>query len=87
MTVIDIFYAVIIVSSLLGIIMLAMSYVVITGITLVNTAVAGIPTFTPASFSSGLIATAKFFPTVAVILVVVLIVFSWMLSKSNWCSN
>lgn len=80
MTVIDIFYAVIIVSSILGLIMLSISYVVVSGINLISSAVANIPTYTPTSLSSGLISTAEFLPTIAVILVIVLIVFSWMLS-------
>ncbi len=80
MTVIDIFYAVIIVSSLLGIMMLTLSYTVIQGITLVSSAINNIPTYTPKSFSSGLLNIAKFLPTIAVILVITLIIFSWMLS-------
>lgn len=80
MTVLDIFVAVIVVSSILGLMMLSLSYVAVNGITLVSNAVANIPTYTPASLASSLTATAKFLPTISVILVVVLIVFSWMLS-------
>lgn len=86
MTVLDIFVAVIIVSSTIGLVLLALSYVAVNGITLVQSTTANIPTFTPTSLSSSLQATASFLPTLAVIFVIVLIIFSWMLSafiKSN----
>jgi hypothetical protein len=80
MTVLDIFVAVIIVSSVLGLLLLSLSYVAVNGITLVQNVTANIPTFTPASFSANLKSTASFLPAISVIFVVVLIVFSWMLS-------
>jgi hypothetical protein len=86
MTVLDIFYAVIVVSSILGLLLLSVSYVAITGINLVTNATANIPTYTPQSFSTSLSSVVGMLPTFAVIFVLVLIVFSWMLSafiKSN----
>lgn len=86
MTVLDIFVAVIVVSSILGLVLLSLSYVAVNGITLVQNATANIPTLTPSSLSTSLKATASFLPTISVIFVIVLIVFSWMLSafiKSN----
>lgn len=86
MTVLDIFVAVIVVSSILGLMLLSLSYVAITGITVLQNATANIPSFTPTSLSASLKTTASFLPTLAVIFVVVLIIFSWMLSafiKSN----
>lgn len=86
MTVLDIFVAVIVVASVLGLIMLTLSYVAITGITFVSNATANLPTYTPTSLASSLQSTALFLPDIAVILIIVLIVFSWMLSafiKSN----
>lgn len=80
MTVLDIFVAVIVVSSLLGLLLLSLSYVSITGITLIQNATANIPTYTPASLSTSLISIANFLPTLAVLFVIILIVFSWMLS-------
>ena len=86
MTVLDIFYAVIVVSSILGLLLLSVSYVAITGINLVTNATANLPTYTPQSFSTSLSSVVGMLPTFAVIFVLVLIVFSWMLSafiKSN----
>jgi hypothetical protein len=80
MTMLDIFVAVIVVSSILGLITLSLSYVAITGITLIQNATANIPTYTPASLSNSLSSTAGMLPDLAVIFVIVLIVFSWMLS-------
>jgi hypothetical protein len=86
MTVLDIFVAVIVVSSMLGLLMLATSYVAINGITLIQNATANIPTYTPASLSTNLKSTASILPDFSVLFIVVMIVFSWMLSafiKSN----
>ena len=60
--------------------MLALSYIDVTGISAVSTATAGIPTYTPSSMSSSFTQTALLFPTLAVIMVVVLIIESWILS-------
>ncbi len=86
MTVLDIFMAVIVVSSVLGLLLLAVSYISVNGMTLVQNATANIPTYTPASLTTSLQSTVSFLPTLSVIFVIVLIVFSWMLSafiKSN----
>jgi hypothetical protein len=86
MTVLDIFYAVIVVSSILGLLTLTVSYVAVKGINLVVNATANIPTYTPASLSTSLLSTVGLLPVLSVIFVLVLIVFSWMLSafiKSN----
>lgn len=86
MTVLDIFMAVIVVSSVLGLLLLAVSYISVNGMTLVQNATANIPTYTPASLTTSLQSTVSFLPTLSVICVIVLIVFSWMLSafiKSN----
>lgn len=86
MTVLDIFMAVIVVSSILGLLLLAVSYISVNGMTLVQNATANIPTYTPASLTTSLQSTVSFLPTLSVICVIVLIVFSWMLSafiKSN----
>ena len=86
MTVLDIFMAVIVVSSILGLLLLAVSYISVNGMTLVQNATANIPTYTPASLTTSLQSTVSFLPTLSVIFVIVLIVFSWMLSafiKSN----
>ena len=60
--------------------MLSLSYVDVTGIAAVSNATAGIPTYTPSSMSSSFTQTALLFPTLAVIMVVVLIIESWILS-------
>lgn len=60
--------------------MLSLSYVDVTGIAAVSNATAGIPTYTPTSMSSSFTQTALLFPTLAVIMVVVLIIESWILS-------
>ena len=86
MTVLDIFMAVIVISSILGLLLLAVSYISVNGMTLVQNATANIPTYTPASLTTSLQSTVSFLPTLSVIFVIVLIVFSWMLSafiKSN----
>ena len=60
--------------------MLSLSYIDVTGIAAVSNATAGIPTYTPSSMSSSFTQTALLFPTLAVIMVVVLIIESWILS-------
>ena len=72
MTVLDIFYAVIVVSSILGLLLLSVSYVAITGINLVTNATANLPTYTPQSFSTSLSSVVGMLPTFAVIFVLVL---------------
>ena len=80
MTTLDVFFAVCVVSAVVGLLMLSLSYVDVTGIAAVSNATAGIPTYTPSSMSSSLTQTALLFPTIAVIMVVVLIIESWILS-------
>ena len=76
----DIFFSVCVISAIVGIIFMAMSYVDVTGISEVSNATAGLPTYTPSTMASSFTQTALFLPTLAVIMVVVLILESWILS-------
>ncbi|MGC9132354.1 MAG: hypothetical protein ACP5HJ_01755 [Candidatus Micrarchaeia archaeon] len=80
MTVYDIFYAVVVISAIVGFLSLTLSYIAIKGMTLLHQGIANIPTYTPSSLSSMLGGTASFLPTISMLLVIVLIIFSWMLS-------
>ena len=80
MTTLDIFMAVIVISSMLGLLLLAVSYVALNSITVIQNATMNIPSYTPKSLSTSLKATIGILPDLAVIFVIVLIVFSWMLS-------
>ncbi len=80
MTSLDQFFAIVVVASVVGLLLLSLSYVDVSAITVIDNATANITTFTPASFAQANISTAKFFGTIAVILVIVLIIYSWMLS-------
>lgn len=80
MTTRDIFMTVVVISGVLGILLLSTSYVAVAGITSLVNATANIPSYTPQSFFSGGIAIANILPIFAVILVVVMIIFAWMLS-------
>lgn len=80
MTAIDMFESIVVVSAVLSLLCMAVSYVAISGLTSLQTSIAGIPTYTPSSLINGGIAIAQWLPAASVIFVMVLIIFSWMLS-------
>lgn len=80
MTVVDIFKVVVFFSAIAGLLLMTVSYVAITGLTMVQNVTANIPTFTPASLINNSVAIAQFMPTLSIIMIIILILFSWILS-------
>lgn len=80
MSALDIFFAVVVFSSILTLIALVLTLVVVDGIGYVNNAVANVPTMTPSSFSGNMESTAMFLPTLAGLMVIMMIAASWILS-------
>jgi len=80
MTTLDIFWAVAVVSSALGLLMLTLSYVGITGMTYIANATAGIPSYYNVQSATIMFSgTEKFLVGLSVFFVIILIVVSWML--------
>ena len=79
MTTLDIFWAVVVVSSVVGLLMLTLSYVGITGMNYVANAIANIPSYYPQSATSMFSGTEEFLVNMSVFFVIILIVVSWML--------
>jgi len=80
MTTLDIFWAVVVVSSVLGLLMLTLSYVGITGMTYVANATANIPSYYNVTSATAMFSgTEKLLVTMSVLFIVILIVVSWML--------
>jgi len=80
MTTLDIFWAVAVVSSALGLLMLTLSYVGITGMTYIANATAGIPSYYNVQSATSMFSgTEKFLVGLSVFFVIILIVVSWML--------
>jgi len=80
MTVVDIFKVVVFFAAIAGLFLLTASYAVVTSLHAIVNATTGIPTYTPSTLVSGGISAALFLPTAAIIMMIVLIIFSWMLS-------
>jgi len=80
MTTLDIFWAVVVVSSILGILMLTLSYIGITGMSYVFNATANIPSFYPSSSAVAMFSgTEKLLVSMSVFFIIILIVVSWLL--------
>jgi hypothetical protein len=81
MTTLDIFFAVVVVSSALGLLMLTLSYIGIAGMGYVANATASIPSFYNVTGATTMFSgTEKFFVSLSVFFVIILIAVSWMLS-------
>ncbi|MEM3470588.1 MAG: hypothetical protein QXZ36_07600 [Thermoproteota archaeon] len=77
----DIFFAVVILSTILEIIFLPLTYVVYSSMSLVQNAIANIPTFAPVSSITTMSKSfILFIPTAAALMVYLLILESWILS-------
>jgi len=80
MTTLDIFWAVAIVSSALGLLMLTLSYVGVTGMTYIANATANIPSYYPVQSATNMFSgTENFLVSLSVFFVIILIAVSWML--------
>ena len=80
MTTLDIFWAVVVVSSALGLLMLTLSYVGITGMTYIANATASMPSYYSVQSATSMFSgTEKFLVGLSVFFVVILIAVSWML--------
>jgi len=80
MTTLDIFWAVVVVSSALGLLMLTLSYVGITGMTYIANATANISSYYNVQSATSMFSgTEKFLVGLSVFFVIILIAVSWML--------
>jgi len=80
MTMLDIFWAVVVVSSAVGLLMLTLSYVGITGMTYIANATANIPSYYNVQSATAMFSgTEGFLINMSVFFVIILIVVSWML--------
>jgi hypothetical protein len=80
MTTLDIFWAVVVVSSALGLLMLTLSYVSITGMETITNATANIPSYYNATGATAMFSgTENFLVSLSVFFVIILIAVSWML--------
>ncbi|MFP3278430.1 MAG: hypothetical protein RXO43_02615 [Candidatus Micrarchaeota archaeon] len=80
MTTLDIFWAVVVVSSALGLLMFTLSCVGITGMTYIANATANIPSYYNVTGATAMFSgTEKFLMSLSVFFVIILIAVSWML--------
>jgi len=81
MTTLDIFWAVVVVSSVAGLLMLTLSYVGITSMSYIANVTANIPSYYNVRSATAMFSgTEEFLITVSVLLVIILILVSWLLS-------
>jgi len=80
MTTLDIFWAVVVVSSALGLLMLTLSYVGITGMSYIANATANMPSYYNVQSATSMFSgTESFLVSLSVFFVIILIAVSWML--------
>ena len=80
MTTLDIFWAVVVVSSALGLLMLTLSYVGITGMSYIANATANMPSYYNVTGATVMFSgTERFLVSLSVFFVIILIAVSWML--------